>query len=225
MQRAAAKVACMRSDVNKSCVSVGTGIYRAKVRMSARSDACLGAIDRYRLVPAWRKLPRIRHRCVHGCWRQAPHILRPCCETPFRETFAGCQASSASPQRFACLRWPPNGAFDLRRNALPEFNKRLRGAVVRLEHDVARTVALLELVDTFDACALEAATIAWSSSPTAMTLGCSMPSTQQVDYAHLRAVGVLELVDLDVAIGVPKALLAAPRCARRRERNRGSMSS
>ena len=31
--------------------------------------------------------------------------------------------------------------------------------------------------------------------------------TQQVDYAHLRAVGVLELVDLDVAIGVLKALL------------------
>lgn len=96
-------------------------------------------------------------------------------------------------------------ALDLRRNALPEFSKRLRGAVVRLEHDAARMIALLELVHTFDACSLEAhdGLVVVANRH---YVGLLDALAQQVDYAHLRAVSVLELIDLDVAIGVLKAL-------------------
>lgn len=66
-------------------------------------------------------------------------------------------------------------------------------------------IALLELVDAFDACALKAhdslVVIAHRHD-----VGVLDALTQQVDCAHLRAVGVLELVDLDVAIGILEAL-------------------
>ena len=96
-------------------------------------------------------------------------------------------------------------ALDLHRHPLAKLDNIRSGAVVGHEHNALRVVAIDKLVDALDGRALEAhdglVVIAHRHD-----VGALKTLTEELDDPHLGTVGVLELVNLDVGIGVLELL-------------------
>ena len=96
-------------------------------------------------------------------------------------------------------------SFNLARNLLSQVNDSRRGSIVRTQNNVARLVAISELVDALDGCTLKThdglVIIADGHN-----VGLLQTLAQKLDDAHLSAIGVLEFVDLDVSVTVLQGL-------------------
>ena len=96
-------------------------------------------------------------------------------------------------------------ALDLHRHPLAKLDDIRSGAVVGHEHNALRVVTVDELVDALDGRALEThdclVVITYRHD-----VGSLEPLAEELDDPHLGTIGILELVNLDVGIGVLELL-------------------
>ena len=102
---------------------------------------------------------------------------------------------------FASAQTSPN----LARNLFPQVNDSRCGSIVRTQNNVARLIAISELVDALDGCTLETHN-GLIIIANGHNIGALQALAQKLDDAHLSAIGILEFIDLDIGVTVLQGL-------------------